>query len=188
MRRCRDQEGPKSHHGLRSHMAWGPLFEWVQSSAKSLHTRSSYFFHSIGLTIVSSLLNPNSSNVEEKKVIIISSIWVALARCCVHGLPLAVSIILFWLNFNGSFIGAQLSGPSGVDDDVKFQILQFAAKAHELLIVASTATVIFHMIRNELIFGSGIPLGLLASGFSFSELGFFWYVDWRFPPPSDTIC
>jgi hypothetical protein len=60
-------------------------------------------------------------------------------------------------------------------DDAKFQVLQFAAKAHELLIIASTASVVFHMLRSELLFGNGIPLGLLASGFSFSELSFFWY-------------
>lgn len=183
MVRYRPLAGPKPQSDIRARIAWGPLFEKIRNSAKTVRRRSSYFFRSVGLTIIPSLIDPFSSNVEEKKVVINSSIWVALTRSCVHGLPLAISIILFWLNFNNSFIGAQLSGPSGVNDEVKFQILQFAAKAHELLIVASTATVIFHMIRNELVFGSGIPLGLLASGFSFSGLGFFWYVSWTILSP-----
>lgn len=134
----------------------------------------SYLLRAVGLSVVSSVLEPGPFQVEEKKVIVETSIWVALARCCGHILPLAISVFLLSYNFTGSYIGAQLSGPAYISDSVKFQLLQFVAKAHELLILGSTANVIFHMLRNQLLWGSGIPLGLVASGFSFTELSFFW--------------
>ncbi|RMZ75821.1 hypothetical protein DV737_g5127, partial [Chaetothyriales sp. CBS 132003] len=51
--------------------------------------------------------------------------------------------------------------------------LQLAAKAQELCIVASLAFIVQHSVRNELLFGDGLPLGLIGSGLSFSSLGFF---------------
>lgn len=49
-------------------------------------------------------------------------------------------------------------------------LLQIAAKVQELLIVGSVGSVIFHVLRSELVFGDGMPLGLLVSGFSFSQV------------------
>jgi hypothetical protein len=36
--------------------------------------------------------------------------------------------------------------------------------------VSSIASIIFHYIRYELLFGEGLPLGLLTSGWSFSQV------------------
>jgi hypothetical protein len=73
----------------------------------------------------------------------------------------------------GLFIGFHLSGPVSIGDDIKLDLLQFIAKAHEILIVASLGIVVFNTIRHQLLFGGGVPLGLVGSGFSFSQLGFF---------------
>lgn len=53
-------------------------------------------------------------------------------------------------------------------------LLQTAAKFQELLIVASLATIVFQLTRDKLLFGDGIPLGLLAAGVDFTKLSFFW--------------
>jgi len=112
---------------------------------------------------------------EEKKIIAENSVWVVLARSSIHFLPFGISTFLLYYNFVGAFVGTQLFGSIYLSDEVKFQLLQFAAKAHELLIVGSTAHVVFHMVKYQLLWGSGMPLGLVASGFSFSDLSFFWY-------------
>lgn len=43
--------------------------------------------------------------------------------------------------------------------------LQFAAKAHESLILVSLADILFHRIRYALLESNGVPLGFLASAF-----------------------
>lgn len=53
-------------------------------------------------------------------------------------------------------------------------LLQIGAKIQELLIVASLTTIIFQLTRDELLFGDGIPLGLIAAGVDFTKLSFFW--------------
>ncbi|RSL74071.1 hypothetical protein CEP51_011664 [Fusarium floridanum] len=102
-----------------------------------------------------------------------SSFWLALARCTIHIIPALVSIGLVILNCRGYFIGNELEGPMN-QDDMKLGLLQVAAKVQELLIVASVGSVIFHIIRSELVFGEGIPLGLLTSGWNFSQIQYFW--------------
>ncbi|KAH7374146.1 hypothetical protein BKA64DRAFT_260042 [Cadophora sp. MPI-SDFR-AT-0126] len=51
--------------------------------------------------------------------------------------------------------------------------LQVAAKGHELLIIASLTTIIFQFSRHELLFGDGLPLGLVGSGILFGNMGYF---------------
>lgn len=48
------------------------------------------------------------------------------------------------------------------------------AKIHELLIVSSLSTIIFSVIRVQLLYGTGVPLGLLCSGFNFPQITYFW--------------
>src|SRR5271169_1644957 len=83
-------------------------------------TRISYFLRCVGLGIFSassfSLLHRHR---EPKKVVIDTSIWIALAHCCVHVLPVAGSVTLLWLNIAGLYVGDQLSGPGTLSDDVK---------------------------------------------------------------------
>lgn len=141
----------------------------------TLVQRSRYFLRSIGLGIISFKLTSRKHRHEGKKVVINISVWVALSRCGVHIAPLLATITLLWFNIHGFFIGASLAGPQSCSDDVKLALLQFAAKAHELLIIASTATAVFHVIRDQLLFGERVPLGLLSSGISFSQPGYFWY-------------
>jgi hypothetical protein len=95
---------------------------------------------------------------EDKKVVISTSVWRALTQCCVHILPVSGSIVLFWLNFSGYYMGASLTPVTFLTNEIKLNLLQFLAKAHELLILASTATVVFCVLRHQLIFGNGLRL------------------------------
>ncbi|KAF5021212.1 hypothetical protein F66182_6751 [Fusarium sp. NRRL 66182] len=113
------------------------------------------------------------SEDEPPKVLVDSSLGHAMARCAIHMVPAFLSIGLITINFMGYFIGDELEGEQG-QDDLKMGLLQVAAKIQELLIVGSIGSVIFHLLRSELVFGDGMPLGLLVSGFSFSQVSYFW--------------
>ncbi|RFN53302.1 hypothetical protein FIE12Z_2452 [Fusarium flagelliforme] len=110
---------------------------------------------------------------EQPKKLFTISRRVALARCGVHILPSFVSLILITINLLGYFIGGELQGSQN-RDSIKLGTLQIVAKIQELLVVASLSTVIFHVLRSELVFGPGLPLGLLGAGFKFTSLSFFW--------------
>ncbi|KAF5571507.1 hypothetical protein FPHYL_253 [Fusarium phyllophilum] len=124
------------------------------------------FFRTIGLKVVTFF------NREEKpKVLIKKSRRVAIARSAVHVIPALLTIGLSAVNFVGFFIGGELQGKQN-DDSFKLGLLQIATKVQELLIVASIGTVIFHCLRSEVMFGPGIPLGFLVSGYSFSSMSY----------------
>lgn len=36
--------------------------------------------------------------------------------------------------------------------------------------MASVATIVFHVIRSELVHGAGLPLGFISSGFAFTQM------------------
>ncbi|KAG5795502.1 hypothetical protein H9Q69_005436 [Fusarium xylarioides] len=124
------------------------------------------FFRTIGLKVITFF------NREEKpKVLIKKSRRVAIARSAVHVVPALLTIGLSAVNFVGFFIGGELQGKQN-DDSFKLGLLQIATKVQELLIVASIGTVIFHCLRSEVMFGPGIPLGFLVSGYSFSSISY----------------
>ena len=109
---------------------------------------------------------------EHKKVVVSSSRWLAWGRCGVHILPTMVSVAIMAINFKGVFIGidfkSQVKG-----ETMNNALLQTAAKLQELLIVASLATIVFQLTRDELLFGDGVPFGLLAAGVDFTKLSFW---------------
>ena len=68
---------------------------------------------------------------------------------------MAASFLLIFLNFRGFYIGQELEGPS-CQDDIRFLALQFAAKLHELTIIASLTAVLLYYIRHELMADTGL--------------------------------
>jgi hypothetical protein len=139
-----------------------------------------HILRATGLEILNILLHKvrpqYGSESEEKKVVVDVSFWIALERCGVHLLPIGASIAMMYLNFAGYYIGSELAGLPGYTS-IDMALLQLASKFQELLIIASLATVIFHRVRYELLWGKGLPLGLLGSGFSFAQASFFWSPD-----------
>ncbi|UPK97982.1 hypothetical protein LCI18_008917 [Fusarium solani-melongenae] len=124
----------------------------------------------LGLKVLTFL---GGNDPEPPKVLIDSSRRLSIARCAIHIIPAFLSIALIALNLMVFFIGHELQGPGG-QDELKLGSLQVAAKLQELLIVASVDSVISHLIHSELVSGDGMTLGLLVSGFSFSQLSYFW--------------
>ncbi|KAI2813478.1 hypothetical protein CBS63078_6424 [Aspergillus niger] len=43
------------------------------------------------------------------------------------------------------------------------------AKSHEIMVVASLSVVVMDFVRHELIFGGGVPLGLISAGINFNR-------------------
>lgn len=98
---------------------------------------------------------------EETKTAFYRSRRLALVRSLIHLVPFGVALYLVILNWAQYYIGEELQGPSGQDTE-KLAALQFAAKLHELLILASLGTVLFSCVRHTLAFGEGVTLGELA--------------------------
>ena len=119
------------------------------------------------------LLNLFSNSAEVKKPIANHSLSIALQRCFIHLIPSVVSITIITINFKGYFIGAELSGLQNTTH-LSLAVLQIIAKIQELLIVASTANIIYHQIRHDLTSQRGIPFGLISSGISFTQLSYYW--------------
>jgi len=110
---------------------------------------------------------------EEKKVAIYKHRGHAVWQCAIHILPVAAAFGLVVLNCKQYYIGGELSGAKGQDIE-KLAGLQFAAKLHELLMLASLGTIIFTYIRRELVFGAGIPFGALFVGFQIDSISLLW--------------
>jgi len=133
-------------------------------------------FRNVGLGIVNSLsswVRRKHSHKEEKKVVVDKSRRLGLGRCSVHLLPISISALIIAVNFKQNFIGIDFNSPIR-SDTINIALLQTAAKVQELLIVASLASVTFQLLRYELMYGDGLPLGLLAAGFDFTSLSYFW--------------
>ncbi|KAF3016510.1 hypothetical protein E8E14_011095 [Neopestalotiopsis sp. 37M] len=113
---------------------------------------------------------------EEPKVLIIRSYRTILYKSSVHLLPAMITCLLFLINVRGRYIGKELEEPEG-PDDVKSSFLQIAAKMQEMLVISSLASIILHTVRRKLLYKEGVPLGLLGSHMSFSELSYFWSPD-----------
>ena len=110
---------------------------------------------------------------EPEKVAMYKSRGQALMRCSVHLLPVLAALALVILNITQFYVGGELRGASGQDQQ-KLAALQFAAKLHELLMLASLGAIVFSYIRKELAFGGGIPFGALFAGFQIEKLSLLW--------------
>ncbi len=114
---------------------------------------------------------------ERPKILIETSIAVALKRLFIHILPVLASVAIISLNIGHLYLGRTIPGPE-LNNNVTFAILQVVAKIQELLIIASLATIVFEIIRNSTIH-DGVPLGFLCSGFMFTQLSYLWSLEFR---------
>ncbi|KAL2213002.1 hypothetical protein CC79DRAFT_1374479 [Sarocladium strictum] len=147
------------------------LRRWLSGCLAQAKATLRPFSRSIGLAFLTL-----DTGAEGPKTVLTKSWRTSLARCGVHLLPAAVSMVIIIINLCNVYIGPKMDGPSG-QNSVKEAVLQVCAKVHELLVVGSLASIIFHVLRGNLLHRSGVPLGLLGSGFAFSQLSFFWSPD-----------
>ena len=125
---------------------------------------------SLGLGILASLLRRWSRNSvqEPLKIVIRQNRTVALLRSLIHVIPIGLSLWLVSLNIGTYYVG------SFTLDQVYYQV---AAKALELMIQASLATIILAYIRHELVLGRGIPFGALFSGLQVNQISYLWSME-----------
>ena len=93
---------------------------------------------------------------------------VALLRALVHLIPVGAALCEIVLNWNVYYVGG------GKYSQATYQLI---AKVHELMIQASLTAIIFTIIRNEMVFGEGIPFGLLSSGLQATQLSYLWSME-----------
>lgn len=117
-------------------------------------------------------------DTEPKKIVISDSTTKALLRCAPHLLPVGISVTILTLTFRGTYLGANFDPLFG-SETLTLMSFQIAAKIHEVLIVASLSLIIFHAVRHELLYGNGLPLGLIGSGFNFGSFDFFFTREFR---------
>ncbi|KAF2171402.1 hypothetical protein M409DRAFT_50848 [Zasmidium cellare ATCC 36951] len=89
---------------------------------------------------------------ENKKVAIHKSQRTAAIRCLVHLIPFSVAVALLRLNFTSAHFTGDIGSPVTTT-------LQFAAKAHEIMMVASLATALLSLLSFHLNQPRGLPFG-----------------------------
>jgi hypothetical protein len=97
----------------------------------------------------------------------------ATLRCVVHLVSTSGAIAPLILNASNYYIGGELSG-SASQDSQKLGALLFAAKLHELFMLACLSTIVITYIRKDLAFGEGVPFGTIFSAGQFKDLTFLW--------------
>src|SRR5690606_32974928 len=99
--------------------------------------------------------------------------WGTYLRKLIHFLAFAPALALVLLNCSSLYLGGELTGTEDRDSEKLFGLL-FAAKIHELLMLASLGAILSTHIRLEL--GrdgtSGVPAGALFAPFQFQNLSF----------------
>ncbi|KAL8793220.1 MAG: hypothetical protein Q9195_004156 [Heterodermia aff. obscurata] len=136
----------------------------------------------LGLGIVNYLLGHiGHRDVQEPaKVVVARSYTISLARNAVHIIPVGGALAVIYLNFTGFYVGANLKN---------INALQFAAKLHELTMIASLAQVLLAAVRAELVLGDGLPYGALFSGLRISQPSYLWSMEFwgSTTAPSSTL-
>lgn len=114
----------------------------------------------------------HSIDPEKPKVVLSKSTHDIARRCAIHVFPIATTVTVLVVNYRGLYIGQDFSGPVK-SETLNLLFLQLLSKLHELLIVASLTVIVYSASRYELLFGDGVPLGLLGSGLSFTSIEYF---------------
>lgn len=121
------------------------------------------FLRAIGLQIVAASSFARATT-EPTKVAIERNRTAAAIRSLVHVVPFVGAVALLTLNFNGLM----------VQHARWYAILQYIAKAHEILMQASITAVFMMYLRRLLVLDHPTPFGALVSGLSITKIGYLW--------------
>lgn len=111
-------------------------------------------------------------DAEQRKVVVRKSFGRAILQCLPHLASIITSTAIIFVNLKGIYIGVDFRDIMR-SDTLTLMGFQLIAKGNEILVVASLSLIVLHVLRNELLFGAGVPLGFIGSGMSFSDLMFF---------------
>ena len=105
------------------------------------------------------------STSEQAKIVLSRKIWAGSAL--IHLFALGTTIAVVQLSFRNVYWYDEGGFPAGLPEDDVLNLLQFVAKIHEILIVASVSSMTIHIVRRRLL-GKGIPFGLFTSAYDVS--------------------
>lgn len=112
-------------------------------------------------------------HTEDKKQAVIKSFPLAIVTLiAAHFLPLGGAMTLVVMNIRGYYLGGGFTGSQYPSTDVKLSLLQFAAKAHEVMMQASLSVIVIGLIRHELVVGEGIPFGAIFGSLQFTNISY----------------
>jgi len=98
--------------------------------------------------------------------VIITRSWNSVViKTIVHFVSVAISAYILSLNFQEVYY-ANIGAPN---IGLFLNSLQFAAKAHEILMCASLSAIVIHRIRYDLLGNDGVPLGLSLAGYNLAS-------------------
>lgn len=128
------------------------------------------FLRSIGLGILVTACQGFFTNnfLEPEKVAVRQSRVTTFLRALIHVLPLGLAIFEIILNLKGHYVGATFD---------KQNYLQFVAKAHEISMQASLATIVLSYIRHQIGTGAGMPFGAMLGALQFFQVSYLWSVE-----------
>jgi hypothetical protein len=113
-------------------------------------------------------IHPNGET-DTLKVVISNSRWVALKQCLIPLAPLPISIAVVTLNFIQYFAWDGTKHSTKANGEI-LNAFQFVGSAYATLIVASTAAIVLHRLRYELLEENGIPLGCILTGYQLNNV------------------
>ena len=116
--------------------------------------------------------NVSRETMEEPKVVLARHFqW---GQSLIHLVAVAITAGLAYLNFAEVYAFDQAAAHTRHVTIAEItNSLQFAAKIHEIFIVASLSAMLMHVVRRKLLRDKGVPLGLLTSGYQASAVEFF---------------
>lgn len=130
---------------------------------------TSLLLRGLGLGVVVSafqgLFSKNFS--EPAKIAIRRNRITACLRNLIHTVPLGIALFEIILNWKGRYVGAQVLNPN---------YLQFAAKAHEVTVQISVATIILSYVRHHVV-NKGMPFGAVLAGLQIFQPNYLWSLE-----------
>ena len=115
---------------------------------------------------------PGYQDGEPKKIAMDERPWVAFLYCVPHAIPFTIIAVILYLNVREVY-WQDLGDPNQTSI---LQALQYAAKAHELMMAASITAIVVHRIQHDLSC-SGVPFGFITAGFRFIDPSFVFTKD-----------
>ncbi|KAL8766355.1 MAG: hypothetical protein Q9194_006285, partial [Teloschistes cf. exilis] len=158
--RSKLHSAPESKSGLGR--LWGKVLDGLKATVRVL---------SLNLIIHAfrGLRDPLGRGLHEPlKVAMRQNRLIAMLLTLIHVVPFGFSLFEIILNWEVYYVGTTPYSQT------TYQII---AKAHEILIQASIAAIIFSALRRELALGNGLPFGLLFSGLQVSQISYLWSME-----------
>lgn len=117
------------------------------------------------------ITNSVDAGPERPKSVLNSSFWgVAYV---LHLVALGLTIAVLQLSFRQVyFADVGTKGLGGLNVEESLKAIQFAAKFHEIFMVASLAAIVSHLTRSCLLGKRGVPLGLVSAPFKFGSMDY----------------